>query len=175
MARNTRANFCHSRRPWLNQGNIMDKTQLLQSVIDRLKQQLATMQNALQTSHEAATGSESKSESKYDTRGLDASYLADAQKEQCQRLSEIISTLNTFTPPPTQREPKAQLGSIVEIEHNTNIEHYFLLPSGGGITIEHEDHPITTLTPAAPLYQNILGKQPGDLIESYDLLILEII
>ena len=63
----------------------------------------------------------------------------------------------------------------MELECDGNIEYYFLLPCGGGITLEHEYGDIVTLTPDAPLYQSILGQSPGSLVGEQNSLILEII
>ena len=74
----------------------MDKQDIFQQVLTRLQDQCSTMQQAAQSSHDAATGSESKSEGKYDTRGLEASYLASAQAEQYENLKQAIHNLNGF-------------------------------------------------------------------------------
>ena len=153
----------------------MDKKTLLSQVLGRLEQQLATMQHAARSSHDAATGSESKSEGKYDTRGLEASYLAGAQIEQCEKIAQAIRILQTFVLPETDPDASAQAGHIVEVESNGDIQHYFLLPCAGGITLEHDDGEFITLTPDAPLYQAVLGKKAGELVEEKNSLILEIL
>ena len=153
----------------------MDKEKLLKQLLGQIEKQLATMQQAARASHDAATGSEAKAEGKYDTRGLEASYLASAQIEQCEKLSKAIDTLNAFTFPTLEPDPSAKAGNIVEVESNGNLQYYFLLPCGGGMTLIHEDGDITTLTPEAPLYQAILGNKAGSLIGDGHSLILEVI
>lgn len=152
----------------------MDKRKILKAVIGQLNKQLDTMRHAARASHDAATGSESKSEGKYDTRGLEASYLADAQAEQCEKISRAVHLLGGFSPVENPGHPTAEAGTVVEVESAGSIQYYFLLPCGGGITLEHEGCDVTTLTPDAPLYQSMLGAGHGDLIEDQDLLILDI-
>ncbi len=153
----------------------MDKIELLRQVLARLREQLATMQHAAQSSHDAATGSESKSESKYDTRGLEASYLAGAQAEQCEKLAQAIHCLSGFTPPENTENSTVQPGCIVEVESAGDIQHYFLLPSGGGITLDYQGYELITLTPDTPIYQAILGSKQGDLSENQNFLVLDIL
>ena len=60
----------------------MNKTHLQTLIIDKLQADLAVAKDALKASHEAATHAESKAENKYDTRGLEAAYLADGQRKR---------------------------------------------------------------------------------------------
>ncbi|MFK7911246.1 MAG: transcription elongation factor GreAB [Akkermansiaceae bacterium] len=153
----------------------MDKDALIQCVIGQLEEQLKTMQNATRASHDAATGSESKSEGKYDTRGLEASYLAEAQAEQCEKILQAIRSLKGFVAEKVSPETQIQVGSIVELESDGDLGYYMLLPHGGGIAVEYDDVEITTVTPETPLYQALAGNKQGDLIEYRDSLILEVI
>lgn len=153
----------------------MDKDALLRHVLDRLSRQLETMRNAARRSHDAATGSESKAEGKYDTRGLEASYLAGAQADQCGKIAEAIHALRGFTAEATDPASPAQAGSVVEVETRGEISHYFLLPCGGGLSISAEGIEITTLSPETPLYQALLHSRQGDLIEPRDLLVLDVV
>lgn len=152
----------------------MNKQEILLQILDKLQKQFVTMQEAAKSSHDAATGDEAKAEGKYDTRGLEASYLAGAQAEQCQKLSEAIHTLKNF--PLTEDIPTtAQPGTLVEVESDGLLQYYFLLPCAGGVSLEQNGFAITTLTPDAPLYQAILGAGHGELIEEHDLLILDLL
>ena len=53
----------------------MDKQSLHQALLMRLRADLELLERAAHTAREAATHEESKAENKYDTRGLEASYL----------------------------------------------------------------------------------------------------
>ena len=153
----------------------MDKQDIFQQVLTRLQDQCSTMQQAAQSSHDAATGSESKSEGKYDTRGLEASYLASAQAEQYENLKQAIHNLNGFIVSNGGEISHVQPGNIVEVESGGYIQHYFLLPSGGGVPLDYEGQDIITVTPDTPVYKAILGCNKGDLVEEQDLVILDIL
>ena len=56
----------------------MSKSALLDQILQALKAQLSLMQAATAEARENATGDETRSEGKYDTRAIEASYLASA-------------------------------------------------------------------------------------------------
>lgn len=150
------------------------KDQLVSEITARLRHQLDTMTEAAKATHEAATGDEGKQEGKYDTRALEASYLADAQAEQSQSLAHALHvfeqlTLDTFAP-----DAEIAPGALVETELNGNISYFLLTPCAGGISIPYEAGDMTTLSPEAPLYQDLLGRQVGELIEDSGMMILEV-
>ena len=133
------------------------------------------MLEAARISHEASTGDEAKAESKYDTRGLEASYLADAQAEQCRLLTHSLQIFESlkldYLPSGSAIEP----GALVEVQLDGTICYYLLTPCAGGITIEYEGFELTTLSPEAPLYENLLDHNIGDRLEQPAIMILDIL
>ncbi len=71
----------------------MNKSTLQQQIIATLEADREVARAVLAATHEAATHAESKAENKYDTRGLEAAYLADGQR---QRLHEIETALAAY-------------------------------------------------------------------------------
>lgn len=121
--------------------------------------------DAAQSTYDIATNEESKAENKYDTRGLEASYLAGAQAE---RVADIKATLasyenlniRTFT-----EDSKIALTALVEICSNGKNSLVLLMPKGGGQNIEFEKQQIQVITPMSPLGKNLIGKEIGDVIQ----------
>ena len=152
----------------------MSKQHIVQQLTEHIEAQLKTMTEAAKASHDASTGEEAKAESKYDTRGLEASYLAEAQAEQCRKLEHSLRIFKSLEydnlPAGSAIEPSA----LVETELNGTIAYYLLTPCAGGITIEHEGFDLTTLSPEAPLYQSLLGHQIGEKLDQPPMLILDV-
>lgn len=153
----------------------MSKQDIVQRITEHLRQQLDTMTQAAKAAHEASTGEEAKAEGKYDTRGLEASYLADAQAEQCQHLAHSLHVFESLTMEDLTPGSPVEPGALVETEQDGTMGYFLLTPCAGGITLEHEGFDLTTLSPEAPLYQNLLGCQVGDLLDSPELMILDIL
>jgi len=150
------------------------KDQLVSQITARLRQQLATMTDAAKTAHEASTGDEGKAEGKYATRALEASYLAGAQAEQSQALSHSLHIFESLQLDDFPPDAKAGAGALVETELDGEINYFLLTPCAGGITIPYEAGELTTLSPEAPLYQDLLDKQAGDLLHESGIMILDI-
>ena len=76
----------------------MDKQVLVATIIAQLEKTLqGTTQAALEAA-QSATDDEAKSESKYDTRGLEASYLASGQAHYAKELKEPVSYTHLTLP-----------------------------------------------------------------------------
>lgn len=69
----------------------MDKKKLVAAICTQLELDLETQKAAALATYEAATGEESKAENEYDTRGLEASYLAGAQAKRVGEIEELLT------------------------------------------------------------------------------------
>jgi hypothetical protein len=69
------------------------KTALLEKIRTELNAQLDRLTRAAMDAHAAATDPDSKAEGKYDTRSLEASYLAAGQARQVEEIAEAVKTL----------------------------------------------------------------------------------
>ena len=77
----------------------MSKQTLVAQIRRELEEKLAVMQAAAADAKENATGDETKSDGKYDTRAIEAGYLAGAQAEQAEKLAEAVRLFQQFDPP----------------------------------------------------------------------------
>ena len=138
------------------------KALLLESIREELRAQLLRLTQAAQEAHAAATDAGSKAESKYDTRNLEASYLASGQAKQVEELAEALRLFEAFDVSFVAPVDGIAMGSLVETSDGS----WFLLaPSAGGLEITCEGREVTVLTPSSPLYQKLLGKKLGDAID----------
>lgn len=145
----------------------MNKQAVLDQVIAKLSAELEAITRGARASFAAATDPDSKAENKYDTRTLEASYVA---RGQAQRVAELEAALHAFRsvsgkdwPPGT----RIATGALVTLRApgGGESEHYFLGPAAGGTEVTHEGAEILVVTPTSPLGQKLLGKQTGDRIE----------
>ena len=153
----------------------MNKSAIVESLRPQLQAQYERAIKALEGAHEAATGEDTKAESKYDTRGLEASYLAAGQAEQADELQTAIASLDSFEFPDLDLDDPITPGALVEADLDGESVFYLLAPAGGGLTCETDDgNTVTVLGPAAPLKKQLLGKTTGDILEDPPLMILEV-
>lgn len=139
----------------------MDKARLIKQIIDALADSLDLLQKAARASHAEATHESSKAESKYDTRGLEAAYLAGGQARQAK---EIVDSIKIYEALPVRNFAPGEavdLTALVEVEAGGVRALYFIGPRNGGLEIQHGRKEITVITPQSPLGQNLMEKKVG--------------
>jgi transcription elongation GreA/GreB family factor len=139
----------------------MKKSDLLARIIEALRESLAVLEKAARASHAEATHESSKAENKYDTRGLEAAYLAGGQARQAREILESIKVYGTLHLKEFGHTDPIDLSAVVELETEGAIGIYFIGPRSGGLEVDYKGAEITVLTPQSPLGQQLMGKKAG--------------
>ena len=137
----------------------MDKTAVIQKILDTLQTELETYTRAAKFSHAEATAEENRAENKYDTRGLEASYLAAGQANKVMELEASLETFEGLKEQPVS--DAIEIGSLVKLQQDGFVEWYFLGPTAGGTEIEIDDTEVLVITPESPLGSQIMGLETG--------------
>ncbi len=140
----------------------MDKRLVIEKLLAQLDAELDRYTQAARAAQADATDDQSRAENKYDTRGLEASYLAHGQSRQAvetRQAREQFAALDrrTFAP----GEP-VNIGALVELDGNGERVFYFVGPSAGGTEIVHEGQELLVITGQSPLGRQLLGKREGE-------------
>lgn len=151
------------------------KSALLEQIRAELRQRLQVLARAAQDAHAAATDPGSKAESKYDTRNLEASYLAKGQARQVEELAEAVRIFDGLSLPEFSMDDAIDAGALVEVDIQGEASFFLLVPASGGLEIEHEGMEITLLSPASELYRKLVGLGLGDSLENPPLVVTEVI
>jgi len=139
----------------------MDKTKILKAVIAELEEDLRRQLKGQESAAEGATHAEARAETKWDTCGLEQSYLARGLARQFEGLAKQLEELRAFSPADFSDRPIG-VGALVETEMAGERTHSFLLNCGGGTEICVEDRQITVITPESPVGGSLLGKKQGE-------------
>jgi transcription elongation GreA/GreB family factor len=139
----------------------MKKGQLIKQIIASLTESLGLLEKAARASHAEATHESSKAESKYDTRGLEAAYLAGGQARQAREILDSIELYGALATKDFAPDEAIDLTALVELDADGTRSIYFIGPRNGGLEIEHQRKEITVITPQSPLGQNLIGKKAG--------------
>jgi transcription elongation GreA/GreB family factor len=140
----------------------MNKRAIIQKIVTRLTEELQVYFRAAHASRTEATHESSKAENKYDTRGLEASYLARGQSRQAAELEAAIAEYEKLGVRKFADGDAIGLGALVELEHGGEKSFYFLGPRAGGTEVLHDRKEILVLTPQSSLGEQLLGKKSGD-------------
>jgi len=137
------------------------KTELLTRIVEALSDNLTVLDKAARAAHAEATHESSKAENKYDTRGLEAAYLAVGQARQAREIHESIKVYRALHLKEFGATEPIDLSAVVELETERTIGTYFIGPRSGGLEVEFEGAEITVITPQSPLGQQLMGKNTG--------------
>jgi transcription elongation GreA/GreB family factor len=143
--------------------SMLDKSRLRLAIIAQLQADLDLQLRAAQLARDEATSDESKAENKYDTRAQEAAYLAEAQARQAAELRESIGLYEGLSVSPPGST--VAVGSIINLRAGERSAVYFLGPRAGGAEVELDGVRVTVVTPSSPLGRQLLGAQPGQMIQ----------
>ncbi|HEY3900519.1 MAG TPA: hypothetical protein VGM54_18070 [Chthoniobacter sp.] len=142
----------------------MDKRAVIQRVVAAIGKDLATLINATKATHREATDEQNKAENKYDTRALEASYLAQGQSRQVVELSRAKQEFESISTADWPPNVGIDIGAVVTLRGGTADSVYLIGPKAGGIEVSYEGTPIIVITPQSPLGQQLMAKRQGDSI-----------
>src|SRR5262249_31357657 len=134
----------------------MNKTLLLKQIASCLGENLETLQRAAQASHVEATHESSRAESKYDTRGLEAAYLAGGQARQAKEILDSIKLYESLALRDFGASDLIDLTALVKLKTDGTHYLYFIGPKSGGVEVNYDGEEITVITPQSPLGQNLI-------------------
>ena len=146
----------------------MNKPALVKAIIARLSDELALNLQAARLAAAGATDEQNKPENKYDTRGLELSYLAAGQGRQIAEAEATIAQFRTLDLRDFGPLDPIDLTALLTLENPAHAAEpqplYFLAPRGGGTEVRHARRDILVITPKSPLGQQLLGRRKGDHI-----------
>ena len=144
----------------------MNKTAVHLLMLEKLEIDLDVLQRAAQTAYEAATHAENIAENKYDTLGLEASYLATGQARRVEEIRQALKNCRAMPLAAYNPAQGIQIGALVHLEAENGSEQWlFLAPDAAGLKLDHDGHTVTVITPRSPLGAALLGKQLDDEVQ----------
>ncbi|MBA4148601.1 MAG: GreA/GreB family elongation factor [Verrucomicrobia bacterium] len=143
----------------------MNKQAIIKKIVAQLVKELAIYVKASHAARAEATHEQSKPENKYDTRGLEASYLARGQSRQAAEIEQAIEQFNALNARKFTGKDPIDIGALVELQTKEEQLYYFIGPRAGGTEVSHGGKEILVITPQSPLGQQLFGKKQGDRLQ----------
>jgi transcription elongation GreA/GreB family factor len=139
----------------------INKSDLLKRIVEALHDSLAVLEKAARAAHAEATHESSRAENKYDTRGLEAAYLAGGQARQAREILDSIKVYGSLSAKEFGATDPIDLAALVELETGEEVGTYFVGPRSGGLEVDYKGTEIMVITPQSPLGQQLMGKKAG--------------
>lgn len=140
----------------------MKKRDVLDQLLGMLEGKLYARKAAADVAREAATDEEARADSKYDTQGLESSYLARGHAMMLEDLAEDFRRLKSFLLPVFDPADPIDLGALVDVEMDGEPMWFMILPGGGGTDVVVDGREVTVLTPDTPLGEQLMSKTAGE-------------
>jgi hypothetical protein len=135
----------------------------MERILAAIDAECGAIEASYQAAQDEATNEESKPEGKYDTRALEASYLAGAQQERLNELRGVRQYLAALPLKTFNANDPVAATALVELNSDGNRSLCFLLMFGAGYIIDLPDgRRVKTVTIKSPLGLAISGKVQGD-------------
>lgn len=141
------------------------KKGLINQLLDHARKELHALESAAAATHSYATDQEFKAEGKYDTRALEASYLAEAEARRVEELKLEIQILEEVDLDSPQKFEEITIGALVELDFNNITKKYFLIPTAGGTVLEEAGEQVIVVSVFSPIGDAMLGLKAGDEFE----------
>lgn len=141
------------------------KKNILDELLKRTREELSALEESAKSNRDFATDQEFKAESKYDTRALEASYLASAEAKRVEELKLEIQILEEVDLEQSKKLGEISIGALVELEHNEQRRLYFLIPTAGGTLLSINQQTILVVSIFSPIGDALMGLKLGDEFE----------
>ena len=145
----------------------MNKTDILQLILEQLTHDLAVQFNAAIAAHEASTHEENIPDNKYETLALEASYIAQGQANRAQEIKRALETYKQLMLQRFDDDSTIRLTALVTLAgDDATTRTFFIGPLEGGMKVVDPltETEIVVITPASPLGRDLIGKTVGDLV-----------
>ncbi len=140
----------------------LDKRAIVEKIIAALAAELAGYERSARAAHAEATDEQSKAENKYDTRGLEASYLAQGQSRQAAEIVQAMQQYESLPVAPLKADEPIKVGALVELTRGSERTVYFIGPRAGGTEVECDGETVLVVSPQSPIGLQIVGKCMGE-------------
>lgn len=142
----------------------MNKEEAQQGLLDALRKELEAALSAAKAASAAATDPDSKAENKYDTRTLEASYIARGQAMRVAELQAAVETFEAMGHRDFALGQSISAGALVTLRSASETSHYFIAPAAGGTEALVDGKEVLVMTPSSPLGQRLTGRKQGDKV-----------
>lgn len=143
---------------------MVDRHAALTAIRSALHVRANTLRANADVAHDEATHEDSRAENKYDTRAIEAAYLAGAQAK---RAKDAAADAAWFDALPDDGGGDVVRGPALVVleDEDGDVHHYFVAARAGGLKVEVGDIAVRVVTLDAPLGRALVGAEVDDDVE----------
>jgi len=144
---------------------MLDRLSALTAIRTALRERASVLQANADVARDEATHEDSRAENKYDTRAIEAGYLAGAQAKRARDAAADAAWFEAL--PDAGPGGDAVRGpALVALEDDDGVvHHYFVAARAGGLRVDVGDTAVRVVTLDAPLGRALVGAEVDDDVE----------
>ncbi|KZN13154.1 hypothetical protein [Marinomonas sp. TW1] len=145
----------------------MNRQIAIDSIVSALQTRFETARAAAQQAREAAINEESVAENKYDTFGLESSYLAHGQSQRVIECENDWLQFSRHVPIQFSETGKVCLWSLIRLVPVSSalpLRYFFISNIAGGLSLAHLGETLVLVSPETPVGKMLLGQEEGECI-----------
>ncbi|MFK7825877.1 MAG: hypothetical protein AB8G05_17120 [Oligoflexales bacterium] len=135
-----------------------EKIQLLGLIIKSLETEFAAIIKSAESAYQGATHEDAVSKSKYETHGLELSYLAGSQFERARVLKQQIMSLSNKVFKTFKNSDEIAAEALVTMQASENRKYHYLVYSlGAGLKLDLLGKTIQVISPQSAIGNELIG------------------
>ncbi len=145
----------------------MNRQNIINLLVNALEARFKTARSAALQAREAAVNEESVAETKYDTFGLESSYLAHGQSQRVIECENDWLQFSRQVPVKFAVIDKVCLWSLVRlvpVDSKLASRFFFISNIAGGLALEYQNLPLVLVSPATPVGKILIGQEEGECV-----------
>lgn len=136
-----------------------NKKEILSLFVAEIESKIEVIINAAEQARDTATHSESVAKSKYETFGLEASYLAHGQSLRAEQLMGQLQELKQTQLIQFQADDAISIGALVELVNQDQMARWVFLTNKANTQVSYNSKIISAISIDSPLAQALLGQR----------------
>jgi len=143
----------------------MTKSDVIQAIIASLKDEELRFKDIADKARASAIDTEIKQEAKYDTRSIEAGYLAGSLARRYEEIIVARQEMELFKPRSFLQDEAVAAGALLRTRNDAVEKYYLITPNTGGIHVRIENKDIHALSVESRMGQLLMGSLVGDCVE----------
>lgn len=141
------------------------KSEIRRQLLEKVSQELKVAQEAEATTASYAKDGDVKPDGKYDTRGIEAGYLAGAQSKRVEELKLEQQMIEETPDKSFQATDEVGIGALVDIEFKGQTRSYFVCSTAGGTILNVNGKGVLVISVFSPIGDAVVGCKVGEQFE----------
>jgi transcription elongation GreA/GreB family factor len=143
----------------------MKKQKIIKELLNIANSRLEETVQSAKSANSFKSSGDMKQEGKYDTRAIEAGYLADAQNLRVEELKQEIQLLESIQIQQISQKTPISIGSLVKLKFTEKIQTYFISSTAGGPLLSIDSTPVLIVSAFSPIGAKVIGLNQGDEFE----------